>query len=258
MIDGNISGMRFYPPEIINPAKGFTDSDVIDVSISENFINPQKNTITQLNSDLANLISTCAPGINIKVDRIREASENVKNKSLLEFTRHTDRLTGQIPVGTLLPVDVVSPEGRNVPYLYPLNAIGKTNTYLNYINTGQRSEEILNQAYGSLFIDLGEYSNTVIFVQTKVTANIEPALEPPPEFVFNMSEEYASYLANTLNDLCISLDQSRTDDENTYVGFVSSITSGSGNTGILGTINSIQTSLIQEFQTNADTFNNLL
>lgn len=247
MTDGSVIGMRFYPPEIVNTAKGYAETDVIDILDGTNFINPQKSNTTLLNIELTNLIDTCnnSGTIDTKLIQIRDAACNVRYMSLLEFDRHTDRLTGQTEIGTPLDEDVVPALGREVPYLLTLYSIGRSVSFLNYVNTGQRDEEILNQAYGSVLFDFTSYPNTVIEITEAVSSNLTLGPEPGI-YIFTMSEAYANTLTQTLNNMYISFDQNRTDDENVYSTYLGTLTNIRGNTGILSIISNIQKNLLME------------
>lgn len=249
MTDGSVQGMRFYPPEIVNTAKGYAETAVIDVSDGTNFVNPQKSNTAQLTVELTNLIDTCnnSGAADIKLTQIRDAACNVRDMSLLEFDRHTDRLTGQIAVGSPLPEDVVPAFGRNVPYLLTLSSIGKSTAFLNYVNTGEKNEEELNEAYGSVLFDFSSYANTVLTINNAVSSNLTLGPEPGI-YIFTMSEAYANTLTNTLIQMSNSFDQNRTDDENVYATYLSTMTSTSftGNTGILSIIANIQSSLVTQ------------
>lgn len=256
LIDGNVTAMRFYPPEIVNTAKGYTETSNIDVSDKTNFINPAKANIAAFSNNLMNihtLVTVTYPS-GAPVSQIGAAAANVANTCVPEMLRHTERLTGQAPLGEPLNESYVPADGRKVPYLIPLNAIGKSKTYLSYVETGERDETLLNEAYGAIFFDYANLSSTLIEITNQIIANVGPETEPGVFYSY-MDGAYGEYLANVVQDMRITIDQRRTDDENVFATVVGTL---SGESGILTTIDNIQKDVISQVGSNAEKLNSLL
>lgn len=254
LIDGNIIGMRFYPPQIVNTSKGFTETDIIDTNDGTNFVNPQNAYISDIDSECANLISLCStyyiaepPGGIIELGPIIQQTSNISTLALVEFERHTNRLTGQTPIGTTLEVDVEPDPTRMVPYLVVLDSIGKTVSYLNYVNTGVRDESIMISAYGSIYLDISEYSNSIMNIATQISSNIV-ASEGVYPFTLTMTPQELSEISNTLIEIYDSLTDTRRSDEYAYANLISDLKDTSKSTSLLNTVNTIQQEMLEQFK----------
>jgi len=256
LTDGAVLGMRFYPPEIINPEKGFSETTAISISDSSNFINPQKNNIIAIDSSSQNLISTCEShsGVSILIDQMKETTSNIKLKALKEFDRHTDRLTGQIAIGTELPIDVDPSETRLVPYLLPLDSIGKNYSYFKYVETGEIDETIMLNSYSSISLNISSYAETINSMCIQISSNVVPnEIEPfQPPYLFVMDTEYAANLQNTLDEIYSTLTNSRRSDEAAYANLIEAFNVDKTGNNIMLLISDIQKEMIDYFQSNVN------
>jgi hypothetical protein len=208
MGDGKVLGSYFFPDEVL---KANLDPLTVNIADNENFINPQRITLDQMLSYSKNIYSLSGVSPNTTV-----ISANANNlvAQTEYFIKHTVRLSGNIKIGTPDSIE----RDRQVPHLVNLSSLGKTNTYIKYVQTGTYDDSEMNDMYGSLFIDLSANVAALNTYYTQISSNLEiqfPGTEAQL-IIQDLSTQDASNIANNLYIIESYIRDNRLEDEDKY------------------------------------------
>lgn len=163
MGDGKVLGSYFFPDEVLKPGLNPLSINITD---NDNFIDPQAANLEIMLSYSQNINSMSAMAANT-IYIVANATSLVAQTQY--FIKHTGRLSGNIKIGTPDSIE----RDRQVPHLVNLCSIGKTNTFIKYVQTGDYDDNEVNDMYGSLFINLSANVATLNTYHTQVSSNLE-------------------------------------------------------------------------------------
>lgn len=207
MGDGKVLGTYFFPDEVLKPG---LDPLTINISDNDNFINPQQANLEVFLSLSKNVYSLS--GLAISTLSIYPNANSLVAQTEI-FIKHTGRLSGNIKIGTPDSIE----RDRQVPHLVNLSSIGKTNTYIKYVQTGNFDDTEVDDMYGSLFIDLSSNVSTLNTYYYQISDNLTfiPS-EGGGSYTSSMSPAHALQIANGIYLIESYIRDSRLNDEDKY------------------------------------------
>lgn len=230
MSNPGASNMRTFPPFILLDA----NTSPIDYTNTSLWVNPVSNVTSELITICTQSSDACNGVIGLETLQTKayDAFEQTT-----EFLMHTNRLCGKTPAGT-------DPVDRPVPYLVTVANIGRSLSYIKYVQENIVDDSLVIENFGSAY----QYGNLVIKLAT-VDGIPEEILSSivvgESSNTTTLTPSRISQMVSAFNDLIIFVDEKRVADETAFANSLNDIRGAAS--GFINTIASAQANMINNY-----------